>query len=50
LAGNAPMTLLGVADPRTWPLSSWAADVVPHLAYGAVTASVLEWLDPQAPE
>ncbi len=47
LVGNAPMTLLGVTDPRTWPVSSWVADVVPHVAYGAVTAAVLEQLDPR---
>ena len=47
LAGtNGPMTVLGVTDPRTWPASSWAADIVPHLAYGAVTAAVLDRLDP----
>ena len=44
---NGPMTLLGVTDPRTWPASSWVADVVPHLAYGAVTAAVLARLDPR---
>jgi len=38
LAGNVPMTALGVTDPRTWPVSSWVSDVVPHLAYGLVTA------------
>jgi len=42
---NGPMTVLGVTDPRTWPASSWVADVVPHVAYGAVTAAVLEGLD-----
>ncbi len=42
---NGPMTVLGVTDPRTWPVSSWAADLVPHLAYGAVTAAVLARLD-----
>ena len=46
LAGNAPMTLLGVTDPRSWPASSWLADVVPHLAYGVVTGMVLDRLDP----
>lgn len=39
---NVPMTALGVTDPRTWPASSWVADVVPHLAYGVVTAAVLD--------
>jgi len=43
---NGPMTVLGVTDPRTWPASAWVADLVPHLAYGAVTAAVLDRLDP----
>ena len=43
---NGPMTMLGVTDPRTWPASAWVADIVPHLAYGAVTAAVLDRLDP----
>ncbi len=46
LGSNGPMTVLGVTDPRTWPASSWVADIVPHLAYGAVTAVVLEQFDP----
>ena len=41
-----PMVAMGVTDPRTWPLSSWLADIVPHLAYGAVTALVFEELCP----
>ncbi|MCI2239467.1 hypothetical protein MO973_03340 [Paenibacillus sp. TRM 82003] len=47
-AGGAAMALadgsmaaLGVSDPREWPVSSWAADAVPHLAYGAVVVGVL---------
>jgi len=43
---NAPMTMLGVTDPRTWPLNAWVSDVVPHIGYGAVTAAVLHGLDP----
>lgn len=46
VGSNGPMTVLGVTDPRTWPASSWIADIVPHLAYGAATAAVLERLDP----
>jgi hypothetical protein len=38
----APMAALGVTDPRTWSASSWLSDLVPHLAYGLVTASVWE--------
>lgn len=49
VGSNGPMTLLGVTDPRTWPASAWVADVVPHLAYGAVTAAVLDRLDGRAP-
>lgn len=32
---------LGVSDPRSWDLSSWLSDAVPHLAYGVVTWSLL---------
>ncbi len=46
LAGNGPMTAMGVTDPRTWPATSWAADLGPHLAYGVVTAGVMSALDP----
>lgn len=28
---------LGKTDPRTWGLTGWASDVVPHLLYGLVT-------------
>jgi hypothetical protein len=46
LVGNVPMTLFGVTDPRTWSAGDWAADLVPHAAYGVVTAGVLSGLDP----
>jgi hypothetical protein len=38
----APMTALGVDDPRSWSASSWLSDLVPHLAYGAATAAVFD--------
>ncbi len=38
-ASDVPATALGVTDPKEWSLSSWASDVVPHLAYGLVTAA-----------
>lgn len=45
-AGSAgPMTALGVTDPRQWPASSWVMDIVPHVAYGIVTAAVFDTLD-----
>jgi hypothetical protein len=43
---NGPMTVLKVTDPRTWSRTDWIADLVPHLAYAAVTTSVVERLDP----
>lgn len=39
VASSAPMTVLGITDPRQWRPADWAADVVPHLAYGFVTAA-----------
>jgi hypothetical protein len=48
MAGTSgPMTVLGITDPRTWSAKSWVVDMVPHVAYGAVTAAVLERLDPR---
>ncbi|MBA3294493.1 MAG: hypothetical protein H0T40_12395 [Geodermatophilaceae bacterium] len=45
VGANGPMTALGISDPRTWSPQDWAADVVPHLAYGLVTAATLDGLD-----
>jgi hypothetical protein len=45
LGTNGPMTALGVTDPRSWAAKDWVADVIPHLAYGALTAVVLDVLD-----
>ncbi|GAB3586786.1 hypothetical protein GCM10027445_65990 [Amycolatopsis endophytica] len=40
LAGaNGPMVVLGITDPRDWSASDWLSDVVPHVAYGFVTAA-----------
>lgn len=40
-AGNGPMTALRITDPRSWDANSWVTDLVPHLAYGVVTAYML---------
>lgn len=45
VASNGPMTLLGVTDPRTWSVIDWMSDLVPHVAYGAVTAALVRELD-----
>ena len=41
---DVPATAMKVTDPRRWGASGWAADLVPHLAYGLVTAVALELL------
>lgn len=45
VAGNGPMMLTGVTDPRRWRASDWLSDVVPHATFGAVTALVLRRLE-----
>jgi hypothetical protein len=45
IGSNGPMTALGVADPRSWTVKDWVSDVIPHVAYGMVTALVLQGLD-----
>jgi hypothetical protein len=51
IASSGPMTVLGVTDPRTWTPKDWVADVLPHLAYGAVAAGILREFDrPPAPK
>lgn len=39
---DVPIVLTGNGDPRTWGLTAWLSDLIPHLAYGLVTAAVLE--------
>ena len=46
LATDLSMARLGVSDPRTWDLTSWLSDIVPHLAYGAVVYAALAVLPP----
>jgi hypothetical protein len=43
-ASDLPPTVLGITDPRTWDRSSWASDLVPHLAYGLATALTFDAL------
>lgn len=42
IGSAGPMALLGITDPRDWGAQSWVMDLVPHLAYGVVTAVVVE--------
>ncbi len=45
VGSDVPMTALGLTDPREWGAAGWAADVVPHLAYGAAAAAAYEIFD-----
>jgi hypothetical protein len=38
---DVSITRLGLTDPRTWSTADWLSDVVPHLAFGVVTAWTL---------
>ena len=42
---NAPMTVLGITDPRTWSRPDWISDIVPHLAYAAVVTTTMDAFD-----
>lgn len=43
-ASDVPAVKLGVTDPAEWGTAGWAADILPHLAYGLVTALVFDAL------
>ena len=45
IGSNGPMTILGITNPRTWSGADWVSDLVPHLAYGMVTAAALQALE-----
>lgn len=43
-ASDVPAVALGKTDVRSWGISGWLADLVPHLIYGYVTALAWEAL------
>jgi len=43
-ASDIPLIALRVSNPKTWGFSGWAAEAIPHLVYGLVTATVYEAL------
>ena len=45
VAANGPMTVLGITDPRTWSVTDWVSDLVPHLAYAAVVRTTMDAFD-----
>jgi hypothetical protein len=44
LVGNVPAATMGITDPRDWSASDWLADLIPHAAYGFVSAAVYRQL------
>jgi len=45
MAGSdVPATVLGATEPKEWAPKDWAADLVPHLAYGFSTALAFDAL------
>jgi len=41
-ASDYPATRLGLTEPRDWSAVDWASDVLPHMAFGVVTAWAFE--------
>jgi xanthosine utilization system XapX-like protein len=41
-ASDVPLVSLGVTNPKTWGLSGWLSDAIPHLIYGIVTVATYE--------
>ncbi len=41
-ASDYPATRLGLTEPRDWSAVDWASDVLPHMAFGVVTALTFE--------
>lgn len=41
-ASDVPIAATGASDPRTWGLSGWLSDLLPHLVYGLVTAATFD--------
>ncbi len=35
-------TALGATNPKTWGISGWASDLIPHLVYGLVAVFTYE--------
>jgi hypothetical protein len=45
MAGSdVPLVMLKVSDPKTWGVSGWLSDLIPHLIYGCVTVATYEAL------
>ncbi len=47
-ASDTPLITFGISNPDEWGASDWAADIIPHLVYGLVTAAAYEALGERA--
>lgn len=43
-ASDVPLVVLKASDPKTWGVSGWLSDLIPHLIYGFVTVATYEAL------
>ena len=46
MAFSDSIATAGETDPRSWGVSGWMLDVIPHAAYGVATAAILDLIDP----
>jgi hypothetical protein len=44
-ATDLPAVATAATDPRSWGVSGWASDLLPHLVYGLVTTAVFKSLE-----
>jgi hypothetical protein len=43
-ASDVPLFVARISNPKSWGLSGWASDLIPHLVYGLVTVATYESL------
>ena len=41
-ASDVPAILVHATDPKEWGAAGWLSDIIPHVAYGLVTAAVCD--------
>ncbi len=44
VASDVPLVTMQLTNPKTWGLSGWLSDAIPHLIYGIVTVATYEAL------
>ena len=42
VASDVPLVTMQLTNPKTWGLSGWLSDAIPHLIYGIVTVATFE--------